>query len=129
MIYTASRINSNQQTLGHMSRWTSVYPELAEDPTQEIKDTFDMDGDPGFSLAANNKSVHKLMDGLIKELSLTFNSKNINVGLDETWDLCSVSTKEDCENFSKMDVYLSYLNKIKSIANKYNFKKYNSGRT
>ena len=113
----------NQQTLGHMSRWTSVYPELAEDPTQEIKDTFDMDGDPGFSLAANNKSVHKLMDGLIKELSLTFNSKNINVGLDETWDLCSVSTKEDCENFSKMDVYLSYLNKIKSIANKYNFKK------
>ena len=64
-----------------MSNWTSIYPELAEDPKQKVKETFDMDGDPGFSLAANNKNVYKLMDNVIGALSDTF--ENINIGLDE----------------------------------------------
>jgi len=102
----------NQQTLGHMHRWLTLprYAELAEVP-EGIEHAFAVEKEP-FSLCAVDPRSLALIDDLLEQLLPNFESRTVNVGLDETFDLGLGGSKAACEERGKARVYLEYLQAV-----------------
>ena len=99
----------NQNSFGHMRRWLKhpPYAELAE-----IHGAFEtpwgtMDGP--FSLSPAEPGSLALIRSLYDELLPNFTSRTLNVGCDETFDLCAGKSKSLCESMGQAQVYLDFL--------------------
>jgi hexosaminidase len=102
----------NQQCLGHMHRWLTLprYAPLAELP-EGIEHAFAVAKEP-FSLCAVNPGSLTLIEDLLDQLLPHFEAREVNVGLDETFDLGLGGSKAACDSRGKGRVYLEYLNAV-----------------
>jgi hexosaminidase len=102
----------NQQCLGHMHRWLTLprYAPLAELP-EGIEHAFAVAKEP-FSLCAVNPGSLTLVEDLLDQLLPNFEAREVNVGLDETFDLGLGGSKAACDARGKGRVYLEYLNAV-----------------
>jgi hexosaminidase len=102
----------NQNSFGHMHRWLKhpQYVHLAEDP-EGMEHSFSIHREP-FSLAPLEPGSLELVADLFGQLLPHFSSRQLNVGLDETFDLGRGKSKEACEKLGKGRVYLDFLLKI-----------------
>ena len=103
----------NQNTFGHMRRWLvhDKYRPLAECP-----DGCDTDwghfNEP-FSLCPGDPGSILLVQDMLDELLPHFQSRQVNVGCDETVDLGNGRSKEAVAEKGTGRVYLDFLNKIR----------------
>ncbi|MFN0009101.1 MAG: family 20 glycosylhydrolase [Planctomycetota bacterium] len=106
----------NQQSLGHMHRWLSRerYRHLAEVP-DGIVHAFSREKEP-FSLCPTDPAALELLAGLYDELLPCFQSRVMNVGLDETFDIGLGRSKSACEAKGKGRVYLDFLRAVHELA-------------
>ena len=102
----------NQNSFGHMHRWLvhDRYRPLAECP-DGIEHPFSRDIEP-FSLCATDETSFSFLDGLYEQLLPHFSSKQINVGLDETFDLGQGKSAKQCFARGKETVYLDFVNRV-----------------
>ena len=109
----------NQNSFGHMHRWLkhAAYLPLAEAP-EGIVHPFSTVREP-FSLCAVDPATVALMDDLYGQLLPNFSSRQLNVGLDETWDLGEGRSKQACEERGKGRVYLDYLRQLHALCQGY----------
>ncbi len=107
----------NQNSFGHMERWLEhdEYLDLAECP-----ETCQTVWGPSkrHSLDPTNPESLKLMQELYAELLPNFSSKYFNIGCDETMELGLGRSAPVCKKEGKGRVYLDYLIKLNSEANK-----------
>ncbi len=108
---------ANQACFGHMEKWLNHvdYQHLAE----QTSGFLDQRGDfrPGaFGLNPISPQTETFIDELLEELLPNFSSDTININFDETMDLGAGASKSACEIFGKGKVYLTYLNKVISLA-------------
>jgi len=106
----------NQQSLGHMHRWLvrDRYRSLAEVP-EGVVHAFSRAVEP-FSLCPTDPRSLELLASLYDELLPCFESRFLNVGLDETFDIGLGRSKEACEARGKDRVYLEYLHGVHRLA-------------
>jgi hypothetical protein len=99
----------NQQSFGHMHRWLKHdrYRELAEVP-EGLQHAFSTEREP-YSLDLSDPRALALLDDLYDQLLPCFTSKQVNVGLDETFDLGLGKSKARCAERGTARVYLDYL--------------------
>lgn len=100
----------NQNGFGHMEKWLEL-PEFA--------DLAIMREDGGKNDTLNpfdNRSI-EFVDTLYSDLIPYFNSKYMNIGMDEPSTLGTGQTKEQCDKLGKDAVYIDYLNKIIKLCN------------
>lgn len=108
----------NQNSFGHMENWLKHedYLHLAECPT-------DCNTEWGKSkqtcLDPTNPQSFELMQDLYAELLPNFSSKRFNIGGDETAELCNGRSKSACNKIGKGQVYLEYIKKLNTEANKH----------
>ncbi|QDU35258.1 N,N'-diacetylchitobiase precursor [Poriferisphaera corsica] len=114
----------NQNTFGHMERWCKhePYRQYAEAPDgfwrDELKEPWWV-ANP-VSLCPTDDRAISLLDDMFGKLLPSFTSGTFNIGMDETFDLGKVRTKEICAEKGKGRVYLDYLLKVYDLAaNKY----------
>ena len=102
----------NQNSFGHMHRWLKhpEYVHLAEAP-EGMEHSFSIHKEP-FSLDPNDPGSLALVEELFAQLLPHFSSRQLNVGLDETFDLGKGKSKEECEAKGSGRVYLEFLQKI-----------------
>ena len=105
----------NQNSFGHMHRWLKhpEYAHLAEDP-EGMFHSFSIQRRTLYAQPLDPASV-ALIDDLFGQLIPHFSSRQINVGLDETFDLGRGKSKAECEAKGKGRVYLEYLLKIHKL--------------
>ncbi len=103
----------NQNTFGHMHRWLKLprYRNLAECPNGYVTPWSEKRSDP-FSLNPLDPRSLALVRELLAELLPNFESRLVNVGCDETFDLGQGRSKSACDRRGKGRVYLDYLKKI-----------------
>jgi len=101
----------NQNGFGHMGLW------LEKDELKPLGITRD-DGNKTTTLNPLKKESLELVDTIYGDLLPHFESKFLNVGMDEPFELGQGETKEACEKEGKGRVYLDYLNKIIELSNK-----------
>ena len=102
----------NQNSFGHMHRWLE-HPEYAA--LGEVLGAFTAPWGgvmQPFSLCPEDPASLALVDSLYDELLPHFNSRMVNVGCDETFDLGRGRSKDVCEKRGTGRVYLDYLLKI-----------------
>ncbi|MDH3254978.1 MAG: family 20 glycosylhydrolase [Acidobacteriota bacterium] len=106
----------NQQSFGHMHRWLvhEPYRRLAECP-EGVQHPFSSTTEP-FSLCPTEPAVVELLSNLYAELLPNFSSRQLNVGLDETFDLGMGRSKSDCDTRGRPEVYLDFLGKVHDLA-------------
>ncbi|MCZ6597456.1 MAG: family 20 glycosylhydrolase [Planctomycetota bacterium] len=99
----------NQQSCGHLHRWLvhEPYRALAECP-DGVEHPFSLEREP-FSLCPTDPGSLALLGGLYDELLPCFQSRDFNVGLDETFDLGLGRSKEACREKGVGRVYLDFL--------------------
>ncbi|MEM7306680.1 MAG: family 20 glycosylhydrolase [Planctomycetota bacterium] len=99
----------NQQCFGHMHRWLrhERYRPLAEVPAG-VKHPFAVEAEP-FSLCPGDPGSLALIEDLLDQLLPCFESAEVNVGLDETFDLGEGRSKELCAERGVGRVYLDFL--------------------
>ncbi len=102
----------NQNSFGHMNRWLQHvdYNHLAECPDGFVSMWGESMGP--FTLDPSDPGSLKLLQGLYDELLPHFDSKQINVGCDETFDLGQGKSKALVEQHGEGRVYLDFLLKI-----------------
>ncbi len=108
----------NQNSFGHLENWLKhdAYLELSECETDcktkwgKRKRT---------SLAPTNPNSLKLVKELYAELLPNFKSPYFNIGGDETLELCLGKSKAECDRIGKGQVYLDFLKKLNTEANKH----------
>jgi hypothetical protein len=102
----------NQNSFGHMHRWLKhpEYVHLAEAP-EGMEHSFSIHREP-FSLAPLEPGSLELVADLFSQLLPHFSSRQLNVGLDETFDLGRGKSRAECEARGKGRVYLDFLLKI-----------------
>ena len=107
----------NQNSFGHLERWLKHdgYKHLAECPDgyeHPIRGWLDHGGTlkPGED-AAN------FLASLYDELLPNFQSRQINVGCDETWELGQGRSKARAEQVGKHRVYLEFLKRVAQLVN------------
>ncbi len=102
----------NQNSFGHFHRWLvhEPYRRLAESP-EGIEHPFSFEREP-FSLCPTDPGSLELLADLYDQLLPCFASKQINVGLDETFDLGYGRSAAACEERGKGRVYLDFLNQV-----------------
>ncbi len=102
----------NQNTFGHMSRWLihEPYRHLAEQPNGGETD-WGFRKEPQ-SLCPIDPGSLDLVEDLFDHLLPHFQSKQVNIGCDETIDLGFGRSKEEVEKKGRGRVYLEYLQKI-----------------
>jgi hexosaminidase len=112
----------NQQSFGHMHRWLvhEPYRALAECP-QGIDHPFSLRREP-YSLCPSDPRSVALLADLYGQLLDCFQSRRLDVGLDETFDLGTCRSAELCERVGVDRVYLDFLMQIHALAR-------NHGRT
>ena len=110
----------NQNTFGHMSKWLvhEKYRHLAEAP-DGYTTPWGTKYDYPFSLSPAVPESINLVEELLDELLPLFDSDQVNIGCDETFDLGVGKSKELCEKYGKGKVYFDFLMKIYSIAKKH----------
>lgn len=100
----------NQNGFGHMEKWLEL-PEFADLAIMRE------DGRQNDTLNPfDNRSI-EFVDTLYSDLIPYFNSKYINIGMDEPSTLGTGQTKEQCDKLGKDAVYIDYLNKIIKLCN------------
>jgi hypothetical protein len=108
----------NQNSFGHMENWLKYdeYLELAECP-----ETCKTIWGPSkrSSLDPTNPKSFELMQELYAELLPNFSSKYFNIGCDETVELGLGRSAPVCNKDGKGRVYLDYLIKLNTEANKH----------
>ncbi len=102
----------HQNTFGHMHRWLihEPYRQIAECP-EGIEHPFSLDQEP-YSLCPVDPRSLQLVEDLCDQLLPHFQSRQFNVGLDETIDLGRGRSKEACDKIGAPRVYLQYLTNI-----------------
>jgi hypothetical protein len=102
----------NQNSFGHMHRWLihEPYRALAEAP-EGIDHPFSPTREP-FSLCPTDPGSLALLADLYDQLLPHFGSTQLNVGLDETWDLGRGRSAEECARRGSERVYLDFLRQI-----------------
>lgn len=110
----------NQNTFGHMSKWLvhRKYRALAEAPDGYVT-PWGTKYEYPFSLSPAVHGSIKLVEELLDELLPLFESNQVNIGCDETFDLGVGKSKEICEKQGKAKVYFDFLMKIYKIAKKH----------
>ncbi len=105
----------NQNSFGHFHRWLihDAYRPLAECP-EGIDHPFSSGKEP-FSLCPVDPRSLQLLEDLFDQLLPNFNSQQVNVGLDETWDLGSGRSADACAASSREEVYLDFLTRIHGL--------------
>ena len=103
----------NQNTFGHMRRWLvhDKYRPLAECPNGCDTDWGHFN-EP-FSLCPGDPGSILLVQDMLDELLPHFQSRQVNVGCDETVDLGNGRSKEAVAEKGTGRVYLDFLNKIR----------------
>lgn len=110
----------NQNSFGHMERWLRhpEYQHLAEQPDGFIHP---LTGDKvpwGSTLKPNEDSL-AFINELYDELLPHFNSKKLNGGCDETWELGQGWSQPQVEAEGLGTVYLRQLRRIASLADRH----------
>jgi hexosaminidase len=105
----------NQNSFGHMQRWLKhePYKRLAECP-----DGFEHAWNPTrepYGLCATDPASLALIQDLYDQLLPNFQSRQFNVGLDETIDLGLGRSKAACEERGTERVYLEFLQRIHAL--------------
>ena len=103
----------NQNTLGHMERWFmhEPYRALAECPTGfEYATTGGWKGPT--TLCPGDPGSIALIEDLLDQLLPRFNSRFVNVGGDEPWELGKGRSAADAEQRGLGRVYLDYVLKL-----------------
>lgn len=105
----------NQNSFGHFHRWLShePYRELAECP-EGIEHPFGRRREP-FSLCPTDPRSLELLEDLYEQLLPHFSSRQLNVGLDETFDLGAGRSAAACAERGKQEVYLEFLRRVHAI--------------
>jgi len=103
----------NQNTFGHMRRWLvhEKYRPLAECP--DGCDTAWGHFDEPFSLCPGDPRSIELVQDMLDELLPHFQSRQVNVGCDETVDLGNGRSREVVAQKGAGRVYLDFLHKIR----------------
>lgn len=102
----------NQQSFGHMHRWLrhEPYRHLAECP-DGVGHPFHPSPEP-FSLCPTEPASLDLLRDLYDQLLPNFSSMQLNVGLDETFDLGLGRSSDLCERDGHDRVYLDFLKAV-----------------
>ncbi len=105
----------NQQSFGHMHPWLrhSPWNQLAEVP-EGVQHPFSKNKEP-FSLNPGDPRSLDFLGGLYDGLLPSFHADQVNVGLDETFDLGLGASRERCEQEGKSKVYLKFLNDVHGL--------------
>ncbi len=105
----------NQNSLGHFHRWLihDKYKHLAECPGG-VHHSFSLESEP-FTLNPIDSNTILLLEELYTQLLPNFQSKYINVGLDEPFELGKGQSADMCREKGVGEVYLDYLKKIYSL--------------
>lgn len=103
----------NQNSFGHMTRWLQhpEYEYLAE-ATQPVQTPWGDVQEQPFSLSPTNPDSLTFLSGLYDQLLPNFSSKMINVGCDETFDMCAGGSKAACEEKGRGQIYLDFLHAL-----------------
>ncbi len=102
----------NQQSFGHMHRWLVLdrYRSLAEVP-EGLEHAFSIHKEP-FALCPIDPRSLALLEDLYAQLLPCFESRQFNVGLDETFDLGLGRSRAACEARGRGRVYLEFLREV-----------------
>jgi len=105
----------NQNSFGHMHRWLThpAYRHLAERP-EGVRHPFGESAEP-FSLCPIDPGSLDLVEELWDELLPQFTSRQGNAGLDETFDLGSGRSAEECARRGTGRVYLDFLLGVRRV--------------
>ena len=105
-------MSANLNCLGHMHRWLTLpeYAHLAED-SQGMEHAFSVEPEP-FSLCPTDPKSLDFARDLIDQQIDCYQSKRINVGLDETFDLGKGRSAAACQERGVGRVYLEFLQEI-----------------
>ncbi|MFO7893591.1 MAG: family 20 glycosylhydrolase, partial [Longimicrobiales bacterium] len=100
----------NQNSFGHMTRWLQhpEYKHLAE-TTKPVQTPWGGIQEKPFSLSPTNPETITFLSGLYDQLLPNFSSKMVNVGCDETFDMCAGRSKTACEEKGAGQIYLDFL--------------------
>ena len=106
----------NQNTLGHFHRWLvhEPYRRLAERP-EGVEHAFGRTVEP-FSLCPTDSGSLELIEDLLEQLLPHFSSSQVNVGMDETFDLGTGRSRDACEAQGFGELYLGFLRRVQSVA-------------
>jgi hexosaminidase len=102
----------NQNSFGHMQRWLvhDPYRALAECP-DGFEHPWTVRGEP-YGLCATDPASLRFLEGLYDALLPNFQSRQFNVGLDETLDLGAGRSRAACETRGTERVYLEFLREV-----------------
>ena len=105
----------NQNSFGHLHRWLvhEPYRRLAERP-DGVEHPFSSRREP-FSLCPTDPGSLELLADLYDQLLPCFTSRQLNVGLDETFDLGTGRSAAACEERGKGRVYLEFLRRVHDL--------------
>ncbi len=105
----------NQNSFGHLHRWLvhEPYRRLAEVP-EGIEHPFGDRREP-FSLCPIDPGSLALLADLYDQLLPNFASRELNVGLDETFDLCQGRSAAACREKGRVRVYLDFLRQVHAL--------------
>ena len=106
----------NQNSFGHFHRWLvhEPYRALAEVP-EGLEHPFNPERREPFSLCPLDPGSLALLADLYDQLLPNFTSRELNVGLDETFDLGRGRSAEACAERGKVRVYLDYLQQVHAL--------------
>ncbi len=105
----------NQNSFGHFHRWLvhEPYRQLAEVP-EGLEHPFGERHEP-FSLCPTDPRALALLGDLYDQLLPNFRSRELNVGLDETFDLGKGRSAEAVAEKGKVRVYLEFLQQVHAL--------------
>jgi hypothetical protein len=110
---------ANQNSFGHMERWLkhAKYEYLAECP-DGFQHPFSGWRQFGSTLYPDDASI-RFLDTLYTELLPNFQSKVMNVGGDEPWELGKGRSADRVEDEGKHRVYLDFMKQVFALAEKH----------
>ena len=105
----------NQNSFGHFHRWLvhEPYRQLAEVP-EGLEHPFGERHEP-FSLCPTDPRALELLGDLYDQLLPNFRSRELNVGLDETFDLGKGRSAAAVAEKGKVRVYLEFLQQVHAL--------------
>ena len=113
----------NQNSFGHLEPFLKFpeYHYLAEAP-DGYNDPWGGHPQIGSSLYPGSPQTLEFLEDLYDELLPNFTSRTLNVGCDETFDVCQGKSKERCARLGMGKVYLDFVTSLNTIAEKRGFR-------
>lgn len=113
----------NQNSFGHLEPFLKFpeYHYLAEAP-DGYDDPWGGHPEVGSSLYPGSGKTLEFLESLYDELLPNFTSRTLNVGCDETFDLCQGKSKDRCDRLGMGRVYLDFVKSLQQIVEKRGFK-------